>query len=242
MKPVKYVNHSIRAVLLLALLFAASGCTITEGLTFTNTETHESAFDFTVEDFFIAVLQDFSEFVPPEGDESLMDKAISDFQRALDYSSTTDNVRLTKLNDNAYQGTFTFNNLQQLITDLGAGSNQSLLKMQKNSMTFFLSMDNYEQLVPVIPFLADENFEAFGPVYNQGLSEADYLEMISFMLGEEGPPAIEQSVITLQVKTPTSITGFSNGRKISDTLYEFSFPLIDFLLLEDPITFSVSWK
>jgi len=79
-------------------------------------------------------------------------------------------------------------------------------------------------------------------VYNQGLSEADYLEMISFMLGEEGPPAIEQSVITLQVKTPTSITGFSNGRKISDTLYEFSFPLIDFLLLEDPITFSVSWK
>lgn len=242
MKPVKYVNHAIRAALLLAVLFVASGCTVTEALTFTNTPSHASAFDFTVEDFFIAVLQDFSEFVPPEGDQSLMDKAIADFERALDYSPTTDNVRMNKLNDNAYQGTFTFRNLQQLFSDLGAGSNQSLLKMEKNSMSFFLSMDNYDQLVPVIPFLADENFEAFGPVYNQGLSEADYLEMISFMLGEEGPPAIEQSFITMRVETPTPITGYTNGRKISNTLYEFSFPLIDFLLLESPITFSVSWK
>ncbi|MDY0243764.1 MAG: hypothetical protein RBQ89_02995, partial [Sphaerochaeta sp.] len=134
-----------------------------------------------------------------------------------------------------------FTDLMRLVTDLGAGENQSLLDINGNSMTFFLSMDNYEQLVPVIPFLADENFEAFGPVYNQGLNEADYLEMISFMLGEEGPPAIERSVITLRVNTPKEITSFSNGRKVSASVYEFSFPLIDFLLLAEPITFTVRW-
>lgn len=238
----KYVKYTIRAVLLLAVFFLVTGCTVTETLSFKSTAPNESAFDFTVEDFFIAVLQDFSEFIPPEGDQSLMDKAINDFERALDYSPTTDKVRMTKLNDNAYRGTFTFTNMQQLFSDLGAGPDQSLLTMQKNSMTFSLSMDNYDQLVPVIPFLADENFEAFGPVYNQGLSDADYLEMISFMLGEEGPPAIEQSFITLRVETPTPITGFINGKKISERLYEFSFPLIDFLLLEDPITFTVTWQ
>lgn len=238
----KQVKYSLRAAVLLAVLFVATSCTVTEALSFKSTATHESAFNFTVEDFFIAVLQDFSEFIPPEGDQSLMDKAIGDFERALDYSPTTDSVIMTKLDDNAYKGTFTFRNLQQLLSDLGAGTNQNLLRIQKNSMTFSLSMDNYDQLVPVIPFLADENFEAFGPVYNQGLSEADYLEMISFMLGEEGPPAIRKSFITLRVETPTAITTFTNGRKISDRLYEFSFPLIDFLLLAKPITFTVSWQ
>ncbi|MFA6732306.1 MAG: hypothetical protein WCS07_06165 [Sphaerochaeta sp.] len=234
--------HLLGASLILVALLFTTSCTVTERISFSNTSSHVSAFDFTVEDFFLAVLQDFSEFIPQEGEDSLMDKAIKDFERALNYSYTTRDVAFTKLNDNAYEGTFIFTNLMQLISDLGAGANQSLLKVEGKSLTFSLSMDNYSQLVPVIPFLADENFEAFGPVYNQGLSEADYLEMISFMLGEEGPPAIEQSFITLRIETPGPITTFTGGKKISDQVYEFSFPLIDFLLLAKPITFSVQWQ
>lgn len=228
-------------ILGLSVLLTFSGCTVTENLNFKSSGYNASAFDFTVEDFFIAVLQDFSEFMPKEGEASLMDKALKDFELALKNSTNTNSVVLNKLNDNAYDGTFNFNDIQQLFTDLGAGNDQSLLTMKDNKLTFFLSMDNYNQLVPVIPFLADENFEAFGPVYNQGLSKADYLEMISFMLGEEGPPAIEKSFITLNVTTPKPIKTFTGGTKLSDTEYTFSFPLIDFLLLAKPITFSVSW-
>ncbi len=239
------MNHQTRKLILmltiLAVLLFGSSCTVTEGLTFNGNNANNSAFDFSVEDFFIAVLQDFSEFTPQAGDQSLMDKSIGDFKTALENSSTTKNVALDKLSDNAYKGTFEFTDLNQLVTDLGAGDNQSLLTVTSSSMKFYLSMDNYDQLVPVIPFLADENFEAFGPVYNQGLSEADYLEMISFMLGEEGPPAIQKSVITLRINTPKPITSFTGGKKISDTVYEFSFPLIDFLLLANPITFTVNW-
>ncbi len=227
--------------LILLLLFSASSCVVTEQLSFKGSGYNNSAFDFTVEDFFIAVLEDFSEFSPEDQDTSLMDSAITDFERALRYSSTTNSVNIQKLTDNAYEGQFNFMNLDKLFSDLGAGNDQSLLVQRNNTLTFSLSMDNYDQLVPVIPFLADENFEAFGPVYNQGLSESDYLEMISFMLGEEGPPAIEKSTITLRIATPKPIKGFTNGKKVGTSLYEFSFPLIDFLLLAEPITFSVSW-
>ncbi|MBI9095918.1 MAG: hypothetical protein JEY71_13690 [Sphaerochaeta sp.] len=227
--------------LILLLLFLASSCVVTEQLSFHDSGYNNSDFDFTVEDFFIAVLEDFSEFVPDNQDSSLMDSAITDFDRALRYSSTTNNVNIQKLTGNAYEGQFNFMNLDKLFSDLGAGNDQSLLIQSNNTLTFNLSMDNYDQLVPVIPFLADENFEAFGPVYNQGLNESDYLEMISFMLGEEGPPAIEKSTITLRIATPKPITGFINGKKVGASLYEFSFPLIDFLLLSEPITFSVSW-
>jgi len=228
-------------VAVLASLLLLGSCTITENISFKQTGYHISAFDFTVEDFFLAVLKDFSEFAPEDKDISQMDKAIGDFEQALQYSPTTKNVELHKLDEHSYEGVFEFSDLQRLVTDLGAGENQSLLDISEHSLTFFLSLDNYEQLVPVIPFLADKNFEAFGPVYNQGLSAADYLEMISFMLGEEGPPAIERSVITLRVNTPKEITSFSNGRKVSPRVYEFSFPLIDFLLLAEPITFTVRW-
>ncbi len=239
---IKYTQtHMLLFSLILLLLISASSCVVTEQLSFKSSGYNNSQFDFTVEDFFIAVLEDFSEFAPEDQDTSLMDSAITDFEKALRYSTTTNNVTIQKLTDNAYKGQFNFMDLDKLFADLGAGNDQSLLKMSNNTLTFTLSMDNYDQLVPVIPFLADENFEAFGPVYNQGLSESDYLEMISFMLGEEGPPAIEKSTITLRIATPKPITGFTNGKKVGTNLYEFSFPLIDFLLLAKPITFSVSW-
>lgn len=236
------VNKILIILLALAIAVSTSSCVVTENLGFKSTGYNTSSFNFTVEDFFIAVLEDFSEFMPEDEDTSIMEASIQDFEKALKSSPTTNSVYFKKLYDNAYDGVFNFTDIQRLFSDLGAGNNQNLLTVKNNTLTFTLSMDNYDQLVPVIPFLADENFEAFGPVYNQGLSEADYLEMISFMLGEEGPPAIKKSTITLRIATPTAITNFTGGKKINDNLYEFSFPLIDFLLLADPITFSVSWK
>ena len=240
------MKHKVTKILImllaLAIAVSASSCVVTENLGFKASGYNTSAFNFTVEDFFIAVIEDFNEFKPTDASSSIMEVAIQDFEKALKNSPTTTSVSLKKLNDNAYSGTFNFTDIQRLFSDLGAGNDQTLLTLKNNTLTFSLSMDNYSQLVPVIPFLADENFEAFGPMYNQGLSEADYLEMISFMLGEEGPPAIKKSTITLRIATPTAITSFAGGKKINDNLYEFSFPLIDFLLLAKPITFSVSWK
>lgn len=229
------------ALAVMAML-SLSSCVVTEDVHILKGNSYSSAFQFSVEDFFIAVLQDFNDFMPSDSNETIMDGAIADFQKALESGISTSNVSMEKVNDNAYNGTFDFTDIEQLFSDLGAGNNQTILVQQGKTLHFNLSMENYDQLVPVIPFLSDENFEAFGPTYNQGLSEDDYLEMISFMLGEEGPGAIRKSQITLRINTPGAITTFSNGKKISDQVFEFSFPLIDFLLLAEPISFSVSWE
>ncbi|MFA5447332.1 MAG: hypothetical protein WC233_03535 [Sphaerochaeta sp.] len=235
------MKRTVRSVAALLAIVLISGCTVTQQLDYHSAKERTASFDFEVEDFFVAVLEDFSDFSPAEGDEDLMDKAIRDFERALQRSPATSGVSLDKVDENSWYGYFTVHDLERLIVDLGAGANQTLLTLTDDSLSFFLSMDNYDQLVPVIPFLADPNFEAFGPVYNQGLSEEDYLEMISFMLGEEGVPAIEESTITLTLRTPRPVKSFTAGTKRSADLYEFSFPLIDFLLLADPITFTVRW-
>ncbi len=231
----------MRSLALLAITVILTGCTVTQQLSFRANSDNHASFDFSAEDFFIAVLEDFSDFIPSSEEQPLMDKAIEDFKISLMRSPTTNHVELKKTGENAWSGSLGFDDLKRLLSDLGAGANQSLLSLNANTLTFRLSMENYEQLVPVIPFLADPNFEAFGPMYNQGLSEADYLEMISFMLGDEGVPAIESSTITVKVETPEPIKSFNGGTKTAERSYEFSFPLIDFLLLAEPITFSVGW-
>ncbi|HOE83913.1 MAG TPA: hypothetical protein PLH14_01285 [Sphaerochaeta sp.] len=235
------MKHIMRSLALLAITVILASCTVTQQLSFRASSDNQASFDFSAEDFFIAVLEDFSDFIPSSEEQPLMDKAIEDFKISLIRSPSTSHVALQKQGENAWSGSLGFNDLKRLLSDLGAGANQSLISLTSDTLTFHLSMENYEQLVPVIPFLADPNFEAFGPMYNQGLSEADYLEMISFMLGDEGVPAIEGSTITLKIETPRPIKSFSGGTKTGERSYEFSFPLIDFLLLAKPITFTVSW-
>ena len=221
----------MRSLALLAAVLLLASCTVTQQLSLSQNQDNHASFGFSAEEFFIAVLED----------KALMDTAVDDFKVSLTRSPATSDVTLVKEGDNTWAGSFAFKDLERLFRDLGAGGRQTLLTLTDTSMAFSLSMENYEQLVPIIPFLADPNFEAFGPLYNQGLSEEDYLEMISFMLGEEGVPAIENSVITLKVETPQPIKSFSGGRKSGERSYEFSFPLIDFLLLAEPITFSLTW-
>ena len=66
--------------------------------------------------------------------------------------------------------------------------------------------------------------------------------MISFLLGEEGVEALEKSFVSIDIRTPGDITGTKGAMKIGSRRAVFSFPIIDFLLLNEPLTFSVEWK
>ncbi len=230
-------------ILLVVALFSllVSGCTITQYLDIHTPDTSYTDFAFTAEEFFLAVLEDFSDFSDELSDHELLDQAIGEFAYSLDKSPETHQVAVYRYEERSYVGSLFIDDLEELLVDLGAGSKQSLLSAQQDSLRFFLSLENYDQLVPVLPFLSDPNFEAFGPRYNEGLNEEDYLEMISFMLGEEGVPAIENSSVTLTIQTPRPITRIDGGAIVDSQTFEFTFPLIDFLLLAEPITFTLWW-
>ena len=107
-------------------------------------------------------------------------------------------------------------------------------------MEININMDNFEQLTKIIPFLGDPNFEVYGPLYNHDLTEEEYLEMVSFILGEQCPDSIAKSSVKIQVVAPKAIVSH-NGKTRNTKTVEFSFPLIDFLLLHDPIRFYLEY-
>jgi hypothetical protein len=223
------------------LALTLSSCVVTEDLTINNKNGGTSSAAIHVEDFFVDVLEDFSDFSTNNSSKPIMDQSMEAFEKQLNKASTTSNVGLEKTGDNSYIISFDYSSLKTLLADLGAESNQTVLTLSDSKLNFYLDLDNYESLTAAIPFLEDPNFEPFGPTYNEGLSEPDYLEMISFMLGEEGPGAIQKSVITLRFETPSPIKSFTGGKKISSNVFEYSFPLIDFLLLADPLSFELNW-
>ena len=241
-------------VILLAGLFCIlllSSCVVAEKLTLTGDYTQVKAVpgknhvDLSVDDFFVGIVEDLSDWENTGNNDPIIDVAIQDFVKNLEASSVTSSIRFLETGHNTYMGDFSFTDFRQLLIDLSNGqSDQSVVTMtEKNGKTHVeisINMGNYEQLTKMIPFLADPNFEVYGPLYNNDLTEEEYLEMVSFILGEQCPDSIAASSIKIQVVAPKAISDH-NGKLRNSKTVEFSFPLIDFLLLHHSIDFYLEY-
>ena len=227
------------SILLMAVLLLAS-CTVTESMTINNQNSFGSVSEIKAEPFFVSVLEDFAEFLPENG-KSIMDSSIEGFAGQLRETAGAEAVSYEKTGENEYTLVFSTNDLTTLLGSFGA-ADQSFVKIGENSFSFYLDINNYPELKTIVPFLADPNFEVYGPEYNQGMSEDDYLDMIYFLLGEDGPDAIRNGLISVTMNVPGTLTEVTGGEKLDDNSVRFSFPIIDFLLLNEPIEFSASWE
>ena len=241
-------------VILLATFFCVlflSSCVVAEKLTLTGDYTQVKAVpgknhvDLSVDDFFVGIVEDLSDWENTGNNDPIIDVAIQDFVKNLEASSVTSSIRFLETGHNTYMGDFAFTDFRQLLIDLSNGQNdQSVVTMtERNGKTHVeisINMGNYEQLTKMIPFLADPNIEVYGPLYNNDLTEEEYLEMVSFILGEQCPDSIASSSIKIQVVAPKAISDH-NGKLRNSKTVEFSFPLIDFLLLHHSIDFYLEY-
>ena len=220
-------------------IFLLASCAVTENMQL-GTSTSSSTTEIEVYPFFVEVLEDFAEFLP-ENNEPIMDAAIRDFTGGLESVAGATDASYVKTGDLEYRVEFNFTNISDLLTKLGKVDNQSVIHQDEHGIRFYLDIDNYYELKEAIPFLADPNFEVYGPEFNIGMSEYDYLDMIYYLLGEEGPGAITESAIVIDIRTPKNIKTITGATKTGARSFRYEFPLIDFLLLAEPMTFEVTW-
>ena len=196
--------------------------------------------DISVQQFFIDVLNDYAEFMP-SSDESIMDSAVSAFAGQIEATDEGHSTLFVKTGVNDYSGYFEFGDLEELADQLG-GQEQSIIRQTDKSLSFYCSIDNYTELESIVPFLADPNISVYLAQYNIGYSEQDYMDMITFAIGEEAPDALRSSMITINVTVPGTITAIEGAEQTGPDSLSYSFPLIDFLLLAEPLAFSVQWS
>jgi hypothetical protein len=109
------------------------------------------------------------------------------------------------------------------------------------TLKIHLDRSNYHQIATFFPMLESPTLQALGPQVDQKTTEDDYLEMVRFSLGDDGPAQVRQSSIVIVVQPEGEIVSQSGGTVKAETVV-FRVPLLGLLLLAAPLDYSLSFK
>ncbi len=227
------------------IMMMSMSCMVHEEFTIYVDDSGFSTFEVIIQEFFLEVLDDYSEFLPEEeADLSRLDA--QRLEAELLSSEYIYEAEVREASETYFEGEFHFTDARYILRT--AEEKQREIDVftydasgRTQQVTIHIDIDNYSQLEELVPILKDPSFSTFGPEENRDVTKEEYLEMVSYMLGEEGPGAIEESEIRIVIHTTRPIIRQSGGRIVTPRQAVFTIPLIDFLLLHDPLIFSVTW-
>jgi hypothetical protein len=203
-------------------------------------------FRFELEPFFLETLLDMSSL--EGGNDEAMEGKIFDLEKIQAEFEKKPNVVLSSLSSPSpriLQGEFGFKDVEAVFKgekELTAAGVISFRKAgNENTITVHLGRDNFDQVSAFLPMQDNPLFEVLGPEENEGTTEEEYLEMMEFMLGEKGPPAIKDSYIELRITVKGKILE-QQGGKVEGSSVVFRIPLIRVLLLDQPLDYSVVFR
>ena len=84
--------------------------------------------------------------------------------------------------------------------------------------------------------------ENFGPTTTEGMSGTDYLDMMEFALGEESRQGILDSNLSITITVAGKILNQKGGIKVDEKTVRFEIPLLDLLILESPLVYTIEYK
>jgi hypothetical protein len=111
----------------------------------------------------------------------------------------------------------------------------------KKTLKLHLDRRNYTQLSALFPMLKDPSIAGLGPQVNDTITDAEYLDMIKFSLGDEAPGLLKKSFVTLTIRPEGEIISQAGGT-VSGGSVVFRIPLLRLLVLDKPLDYSVSFK
>lgn len=231
----------MKRYLILLILFLLSSCAMNSSLDLNEDLSGRVNNSINVAPSFNSIISDAATLSENKGTGSFAKDMSEQFKTYFKDSQNVTNLKTEVSSENSFQGSFDFTNLEKIFIDLAKENNQNVLKADKNGISILISRENYSDVENMITFLKDPGFETFGPIYNEGVSKEEYYDMMSYILGDNGPSDIQKSKIEIQVKSEKKIKSIENGKLIGDYNALFTIDLIDFLLLEKPLSFKINY-
>jgi hypothetical protein len=111
----------------------------------------------------------------------------------------------------------------------------------KKTLKLHLDKKNYAGLSALFPPLSDPVLAGMGPQSDDTVTEEEYLQMIEFSLGAEGPALLKKSFVTLTIKPEGGIVSQTGGA-VSGGAVTFKIPLLSILVLDKPLDYSVTYR
>ena len=145
------------------------------------------------------------------------------------------------------KGSFSFDTVESMLQKMDKDSaGEKMISFSRNGdlsrMELTLNRETVDSLMKENEAFDNPLVESFGPASTEGMSRSDYLDMMEFAMGEESRLGISESRLTVIVRTEGTISEQTGGTLIDKNSVRFDIPLLDLLMLEKELQYSLAYK
>ncbi len=195
--------------------------------------------------FVLTTIKDLAEISSVDPDESFNPDVIA---KSMMENPDITNVVASRPTENKIKIKFDFNNIQTMFEESDKEIKDSGLITISNDgdktiLTLSINKGTYKGISSLIPQIDDPAMSALLPnPEDDDATETEYLEMIEYMFGDEGPSGVMDSSLNLVININGTIIEQIGGKELNKSKVEFNIPLIRILLLDQDLTYSVTYK
>ena len=239
---------SVAGALLAACLLVA-GCSVDQEIAVRLNGAGEAQVRVELQPVFIDYLLALAEIadeveLPDDPSEALFD--IAEVEAAIAEWPGVDAARIATPTPEQLELDLTFDDLQAAFapTEAGAGTTPliSLTGSRRRTLSVHLDSDNYSQLTALFPVLEHPLVISLGPQPDLEVNDEEYLEMMQFVLGDDGPPAILDAEVKVRVQVEGRVVEQQGGALQEDGSVLITIPLLRILVLDQPLDYRVVFE
>ena len=230
--------------LVLAALWAFGACAVTQELTVRDDRSGETEITVDISPDLVARIQEMAALTGAELPEDGIVN-LDGIRRSLSARPGVTVIRIELPEAHRVQVEFAFADAPAIFPSASLLWEAGIVTFEDveegTRVRLYLDLDNYKHLSEIFPLLDDPVVRAMGPEENTEITSEDYLTMMGFVLGPSGPDAIADSLITIELTVEGELVSQSGGR-VEDGVAIFEVPLLDLLLLHEPIDLQVVFR
>jgi hypothetical protein len=230
---------------LLAFILAFSACTLKNEATLNIDGSGTVSFDYSVEPFFVATLQEMAELT---GDTTMPKGKIFNIPQLEKDFAEKQTVTLKDIispSNEKLKGFFSFDDIELVFIDQAKLTESGIISLieqgDKKILKLNLNKKNYRQVSDLFPIIETPLFEMFGPQDGEYITEDEYFGMVELAFGEDGAEGLHRSFIELKVNVQGSVIS-QQGGIIRDNSVIFKIPIIKVLTMNEPLQYSIVFR
>jgi len=220
-------------------------CTMKQEIFLNNDGSGTANVEINLKSFVIPTIEDLAEVSPDiDPDELLSPEKISE---SMLLNPEVSNVHAERPLKDRLKIDFDFGSIEDLFEQTEDEVQSSgLIKINKTAnetkLTLTINKDTYRGFSSIIPNIDDPTMSALAPDPDMDVSESEYLDMIEFFFGDDGPAGVLDSMLNLVINVDGTITDQQGGKKLGNNKVEFNVPLIRILLLDRNLVYSITYR
>ena len=233
---------------LLATCLLVAGCGVDQDITVRLNGSGEAEVRVELQPVFIDYLLALAEVAVDAKSDPAALFDISEVEAAIAEWPGVEAARIATPTPEQLELHLTFDDLQAAFAptapDAGAVTTPliSLTGSERRTLRVHLDSDNYHQLTTLFPVLGHPLVISLGPQPDLPVTDDEYLEMMQFVLGDDGPPAILDSQVTVRVQVEGRVVEQQGGELQEDGSVLISIPLLRILVLDQPLDYRIVFE